>query len=82
MHAPNPKFPKHLARGGIAGTVLIRAVIDKQGRVRSPFVLSGAHPDLNTSALAAVAKRRYEPGVIEGRTVEVLTTIRITFSLR
>ena len=33
-------------------------------------------------ALANVAKRRYEPGKIEGRTIEVVSTIRITFSLR
>ncbi len=81
LHAPAPTYPKHLMRSRTAGTVLIRVVIDKQGRLRSPFVLSGAHPDLDASALAAVAKRLYEPGVIEGRTVEVVSTIRITFSL-
>lgn len=77
-----PVYPAGPRKEGVSGTVIIRAVIDKEGRVKEPKVLVGVHPALDASALDAVGQRRYSPGLVEGRPVEVITTIRLAFTLR
>lgn len=73
--------PDTTARGPWeAGTVIVRAVIDTDGRVRDAEVLKGLRPHLDQSAVRAVLQRRYRPATLEGRPVKMITTIRMTFA--
>lgn len=60
------------------GSVVIDAVIDTEGNVTSPRVLSGP-PSLRWPALRAVKNYKYEPAMENGRPVASHVTVRIQF---
>jgi periplasmic protein TonB len=64
----------------IAGTVVLHAIIDKDGKVAQLEVVSG-HPLLVQAALDAVKQWRYKPTLLNGDPVEVDTTIQVTFTM-
>lgn len=74
-----PAYPKNLQDAHVSGTVILRAVIAKDGSMKEVAPLSGP-PQLFSSAIEAVKKWRYEPTAIEGAPVEVSTTININFT--
>jgi TonB family protein len=77
-----PIYPDDLQAQGITGTVLIRAVIGKEGRLLNAHVMnSDVHPGLAKAALDAANKWVYTPTLLNGQPVEVLTTISIAFEL-
>lgn len=81
--APEPEYPEAAKRIGFASQVVIRAVIGTDGLVKSADVLKGPGKfGMEEAALEAVKKRVYTPGVLEGRPVEVISTIRIDFTLK
>jgi protein TonB len=84
IEAPAPKYPPAARRIACSGTVVIEALIGRDGRVRSTRLLRSVEdcPGLDESALEAVARRRYVPGVLQGREVEVLAIIKVSFELQ
>jgi TonB family protein len=76
-----PQYPSLAKQTKTQGTVLLRAIISRDGRIASLTVLSG-HPLLVQSALAAVREWRYRPTMLNGEPVEVETSITVIFRLR
>ena len=80
LHQVHPIYPPDAKEKKIEGTVILDAIIGKDGTVEHISVKSG--PDaLQKSALDAVQQWRYEPYLLNGDPVEVETTINIIFSL-
>lgn len=78
---PNPIYPADAKKARIQGTVLLNAVIGKDGTVTDLTVLSG--PDaLRASSVDAVRQWTYKPFLLNGEPVEVKTTITVIYSLR
>ncbi|MEO5936502.1 MAG: energy transducer TonB, partial [Terriglobales bacterium] len=75
-----PVYPPLAVRTGTEGTVLLRAVIDRQGRITQVQVLSG-HPLLQPAVRNAVEQWRYRPYILNGHPVEVETQITVNFKL-
>jgi protein TonB len=75
-----PAYPPLARQARIQGTVVLHAIIDKQGKVAQLEVVSG-HPLLVQSALDAVKQWRYKPTQLNGDPVEVDTTIQVTFTM-
>jgi TonB family protein len=75
-----PRYPRALRRQGVHGEVLLECVISKEGRVENVAPLRG-HPELVQAAIDAVRKWRYEPTLIDGKPIPVLTTITMSFKL-
>lgn len=75
-----PAYPALARSARIQGTVLLQAVISKQGTIENLRVLSG-HPMLVPPAIDAVRQWRYRPYVLNNDPVEVETQITVTFSL-
>ena len=75
-----PTYPPIAKSVGIGGEVVLAAVISTEGRVENLRVVSG-HPLLREGALEAVREWRYRPYLLNGKAVEVETTITIRFSL-
>lgn len=65
---------------GIQGTVVIKAVISREGTVEHPQVISG-QAFLATAAMDAVKEWRYRPYYLNGQPVEVETEITVNFVL-
>jgi protein TonB len=75
-----PAYPPLARSARIQGTVVLQAVISKQGTIENLSVLSG-HPMLVQAALDAVRQWRYRPYILNSEPVEVETQITVNFSL-
>jgi protein TonB len=80
IYQPAPDYPPLARMARIQGTVRLQAVISTDGRVQNLQFLSG-HPLLIGAALEAVSRWRYQPTLLNGEPVEVLTEIDVTFKL-
>ncbi len=80
IHDVTPQYPPDAGRARIEGTVVLMAVIGKDGSVLDVRVESGL-PILAQAAIDAVRQWRYKPYVIDGEPVEVDSRITINFTL-
>jgi protein TonB len=76
----HPNYPPLARQARIQGTVVLHAIIDKEGKVAQLEVISG-HPLLVQAAMEAVKQWRYKPTQLNGEPVEVDTTIQVTFTM-
>jgi len=74
-----PAYPLAARSMQISGTVVIKAVIGKDGHVKDAQVVSSPDPSLSSAALDAVRQWRYRPYLLNGEPVEVPTHINLTF---
>ena len=82
VHQVNPVYPERARAQGIQGSVLLEAVITKDGTLGAMRVLNKlADPDLVDAAIEAVRNWRYEPTLLNGQPIEVVTTITVNFRL-
>jgi len=75
-----PPYPQAAKDLRIQGTVRMQAVISTDGRVAELTLLSG-DSYLADAAMEAVRLWRYQPTLLNGRPVEVVTTIDVIFTL-
>ena len=75
-----PVYPPIAKMAHISGTVVLHAIIAKDGSVEDLQYVSGA-PLLMKSAMDAVRQWRYQPTLVNGEPVEVETTISVVFAL-
>jgi len=80
IHDVAPQYPPEAGRARIEGTVVLMAVIGKDGTVEDVRVESGL-PLLAQAAIDAVRQWRYKPYMIDGEPVEVDSRITINFTL-
>ena len=76
-----PEYPPLAKMGRIQGVVRLEAVISTGGTIRNLRVLAG-HPLLVKAAMEAVASWRYQPTLLNGDPVEVVTEIDVNFTLQ
>ena len=75
-----PYYPAEARAKGIAGTVVLHAIIGKDGSIANITVISG--PELlQSAALDAVKNWKYRPYLLNGEPTEVDTTIMVNFNL-
>ena len=80
IHDVTPQYPPEAGRKRIEGTVVLMAVIGKDGTVHDVRVESGL-PLLAQAAIDAVKQWRYKPYLYNGEPVEVDSHITINFTL-
>ena len=80
IHQVKPSYPALARQARIQGTVVLQAVIGKDGNIQNLKVVSG-HPMLAPAALEAVKQWKYKPYYLNGEPVEVDTTINVNFTL-
>jgi TonB family protein len=77
-----PVYPEKAKAAGIDGTVILHAIISKDGNPISLRVMNNQiDPDLARAAVEAVSKWRYKPTLLNGEPVEVDTTVMVKFTL-
>lgn len=77
-----PIYPEIAQEKGIEGPVLLEAVISTEGNILSLKAVTTADPDLAAAAMAAVQQWHYQPTLLNGQAVEVVTTIIVDFRLK
>jgi periplasmic protein TonB len=80
IHKVQPTYPPLARQARIQGSVILQALIGKDGTIQNLHVVSG-HPMLTNAALEAVKEWRYKPYFLNGEPVEVETTINVNFTL-
>lgn len=80
LHMVNPVYPPIAKQAHVQGAVVLHALISKDGTVEDLKVISGA-PMLIASAIDAVKQWKYTPYMIDGKAVEVETTIEVNYTL-
>ena len=75
-----PAYPAIAKTARVQGTVILAAVIGKDGTIQNLHVVSG-HPLLQGAAMDAVKQWRYKPYILNGEPVEVDTQVEVHFTL-
>lgn len=81
IHKVAPVYPPEAKRARVQGTVILAAIIGKDGRIKNLQVVSGPSA-LADAAVGAVQQWRYRPYILLGEPVEVDTQITVNFNLR
>jgi protein TonB len=75
-----PIYPPIAKTAHISGTVVLHAIISKDGTIEQLEYISGP-PLLMKNAMDAVRQWRYRPTMLNGEPVEVDTTVSVVFTL-
>jgi len=75
-----PNYPPLARQARIQGTVVLHAVISKDGSIENLTLVSG-HPMLAPAAIDAVKQWKYKPYLLNGEPVEVDTEVQVNFTL-
>jgi len=75
-----PSYPPLARQARIQGTVVLQAIIGKDGSIEHLRAVSG-HPMLIPSAIDAVSQWKYKPYLLNGEPVEVDTQVTVNFTL-
>ena len=77
-----PVYPDSMRAAGREGVVRLDATISADGTVLGTRVLSAdVHPDFAISAVDAVRQWQFSPTLLNGKPIEVVMTVTVTFNL-
>ena len=79
-HEVQPAYPRLAKDAHVMGTVKLSATIASNGTVKDLHVVSG-NPLLVQAAVNAVKQWTYQPTILNGKPVEVLTEVDVKFTL-
>lgn len=80
IHRVEPLYPSLAKAARIQGIVIFQAMIGVDGQIRD-LQLQEGHPLLVAAARNAILQWRYRPTLLNGKPVEVVTTITVRFAL-
>jgi TonB family protein len=80
VRQPKPEYPALAKQARISGVVHLQVVIAADGTVKDIALLSG-HPLLVPPSMEAVKQWQYQPTLLNGQPVEVLTQVDVNFTL-
>jgi len=75
-----PKYPVIARQIGLQGTVIVKAIISREGNIEKAVPVSGP-PLLAPAAIQAVEQWKYRPYYLNGEPIEVETQITVHFVL-
>jgi hypothetical protein len=79
-HLVRPVYPQAAKAAHISGTVVLRCIIAKDGTIMELTYISGP-PLLMKPSMDAVHQWTYQPTLLNGKPVEVETTVSVVFTL-
>lgn len=78
-----PLYPPVMQRVGFrTAVVVVRCVIDKQGKIRDPQIIHTTHGGFNNSVLEAVREWTFVPGTLRGEPVDTWFELTVSFKMR
>jgi len=81
IHQVKPLYPQELQDAGVEGTVMLRAIISKEGKVLQLKLVNSVNPRLAKLAMDAVSQNEYQPTLLNGEPIETMTNIEVHFEL-
>ena len=80
VHQVLPSYPLEALRAGLQGTVVLQAIVGRDGSVEDLKLLQGYFA-LGNAAISAVKQWRFRPYRLNGEIVEMQTLLTVTFPL-
>ena len=80
VHKVIPEYPPLARAARISGIVRLVGTIGQDGAIRNLQLVSG-HPMLARAAMEAVQQWIYKPTLLNGKPVEVIAPIEVSFTL-
>jgi protein TonB len=79
-----PKYPELAQRANIQGTVWVKALVDKEGKVRDVLIVkdSGANAGFEEAAIEAAKETVWKPAISNGQPIAVWVTYKVEFKLK
>lgn len=81
IHIDPPVYPDVARSAGVEGTVMVRALVGRDGKVKRAVVVEG-NPLLNDAAITCAKTAVFRPALSNNRPVEVWVLIPVTFRIR
>lgn len=75
-------YPAEARRAGIQGTVVVRALVGKNGKIIKSIIQSSDDELLNKPAQDAVEQTKFSPAIYNGKAILCWVSIPITFKLK
>jgi TonB family protein len=82
LQKADPDYTKEASKEKIEGTVLLSITVGTDGVARDIKVIHSLEPGLDTNAVAAVQRWKFQPGTKDGQAVAVKATIEVNFRLK
>lgn len=82
IYRVEPQFPQAALRIHMGGTVVVKCIVDKNGNVRDPEVVTSSFGAFNEPALNALQQWRFAPGSFRGKAVDTWFELTIRFQPR
>jgi protein TonB len=76
-----PSYPYQAKVDGLSGEVVVEFIVDYNGRVMNPHVVSSTNPVFEESTLRAISQWRFEPGRRNGTIVRFRMRMPVEFHL-
>lgn len=76
-----PRYPASARANGIEGTVVVRAVVRRNGRVGDVEILKDLPNGLGEAAASAVRRWRFRPATYQGQPIDVYYNVTVNFRL-
>jgi TonB family protein len=78
-YKPLPEYPVVAKKAGVRGRVRLQVRLAQDGRVQIEKVVEGSEPSLVDATIAAIKRWRGSPGVMDGKKVDMISTVKIDF---
>jgi len=78
----SPVYPRALKEDGLTGQAEIEFVVNSEGKVLFPRIVSATHEDFGWAAAIAVAQWRFQPPTKNGQKVDARMTVPVLFDAR
>jgi TonB family protein len=75
----SPVYPRALKDDGLTGEAEIEFVVDRDGRVLFPRIISATHEDFGWAAATAVSQWHYQPPTSNGKHVDTIMRVPVLF---
>ncbi len=80
-YSPRPAYPMSARKGGIEGRVRLQVRLTQEGRVQVEKVVEGSEPTLVDAAIAGIKTWRGQAAYMNGKRVDVISTVTVEFHL-
>jgi TonB family protein len=77
-----PRYPPLARRAGVAGAVVIRGIVRKDGTIDNVEIIKDLPYALGDSAREAVEQWRFRPATYRGEPIDVYYTVTVNFKLQ
>jgi TonB family protein len=81
-YAPRPTYPLSARKGGVEGRVRLQVRLTQDGKIQVEKVVEGSEPTLVDAAIASVKQWRGTSTWMNGKQVDVISTVTVDFKLR